>query len=729
MVYLQKLNKMKISLKQKKVIVKKNAKLEAVKLTLKTEFIGLDLVIDNIIDNIRPFYIFPKSLKRPLIINLFGMTATGKTDLVERLVKLIDLENKYVRFDIGEYANDGDWKLKNDFTEKVCQKNDNNMVIVFDEIQFGRTIDEKGSEINKQSLRSMWEVIDSGILTVPKRLESNFFRYFKQLEDIDFKMFFDKDLRTKSFETSIIVSDLLYAAIFSQSYKTSDINIIHENCVYSSTINAIKLEHPDCISIDGYIDVKKLDTRNFTNFNINSHNKITGLTIVPERLFTKMSINNPNFFSKYTHSSYLEFLTKFETKDDLFKHFYSVLIDGKSLLKFDLSKSLIFVIGNIDEAYKMSHSSNPDADADIFHEYSLKITPAKMKEALTTRFRMEQIGRLGNNIIIYPSFSCDSYKKIINKLLKQRIDYFKSEFKISLSFTESLEDIVYKESVFPSQGVRPLLSSISTFIDSYITNIISDIILKRVDTDNIIWSFNYINNAHNIIVKTKTEDITLEYPVTLKIENLRKSDLSENQSYTAIHESGHALVSIVKAKLIPKLVASKTASTAEGFCRIELPDIKTKETEYLNILIALGGRAAEKYILKSDEMLSTGSYSDLSSVTEIANKMIKAYGHGDSAFVIRHSDSEILSFRSENLLLDAEKVSKKLIETAEKEVDNVMLEYKDLLIEMIDYLSANSQLTDNQIKDILKKYNIDTKNKDNYYNIKEKIVEFKKENF
>ena len=52
MVYLQKLNKMKISLKQKKEIVKKNAKLEAVKLTLKTEFIGLDLVIDNIIDNI-----------------------------------------------------------------------------------------------------------------------------------------------------------------------------------------------------------------------------------------------------------------------------------------------------------------------------------------------------------------------------------------------------------------------------------------------------------------------------------------------------------------------------------------------------------------------------------------------------------------------------------------------------------------------------------------------------
>jgi len=718
---------MKITLKERKNIVKKNANLEIVKEQLKSEYIGLDSVIDNIIDNIRSYYVFPKSLKRPLIINLFGMTATGKTDLVERLVKLLDLENKYVRFDIGEYANDSEWKLKNDLTDKVCQKNDNNMVIVFDEIQFGRTIDEKGAEIARQSLRSMWEVIDSGILTAPKRLESNFFRYFKQLEEMDLKMFFDKNLRTKSLETTRIISDLQSNANISQYYKTSDINTIHVNCLFQSSIDIIKREYPDCISIDNFIDTKKLLAYNVKDLGITNVDKITGLTIVPESLFKKMAINNPNFFSTHTHSSYLEFLTKFETKDDLIKHFYSVLIDGKSLLKFDLSKSLIFIIGNIDEAYNMTHSSNPDADADIFHEHSLKITPSKIKHALSTRFRMEQIGRLGNNIIIYPSFSCESYRKIIKKLLKQRIDYFKSEFDINLFFTESLEDIVYKESVFPSQGVRPVLSTISTFIDSFITKIISDVILKGIDTDNIIWSFNYIDSSHEIIIKTKTDDVKFEYPVTLKIENLRKSDSSENQSYTAIHESGHALVSIIKAKLIPKLVVSKTASNAEGFCRIELPDIKTKEIQYLNILIALGGRAAEKYVLKSEEMLSSGSYSDLSSVTETSNMMIKAYGHGNSPFVIRHTDSEIVSFRSENLLLDAEKISKKLIETAEKEVDEVMDKYKDLLMEMIDYLSVNSQLTENQIRNMVKKYDIDIKNKDNYYNIKEKIVEFKKE--
>jgi len=717
---------MRITSKEKKLISSKNAKLESAKETLKNEFIGLDTVIDNIIDNIRPYYIFPKSLKRPLVINLFGMTATGKTDLIQRMVELIDLKKKYVRFDVGEYANTHAFKLKEDFTEKLCKKNDNSMVIVFDEIQFGRTISEKGEEINRDSLRSMWELIDSGVLTMPNKYDYRVMNYFESLESVDFNLFFDDRLKSKSLDISSTIYRLLQDSSC-YNISSSDIDSCKISSLYNTDQEYIEKNFPECIN-NKWVNLKLFKTKSPKIFELlNPSQGIDGLSIITKHMFSKMSLINPNLSVNQTYESYLEYLASLTTKESIIRGLFLSIVMGESSKTYDFSKSLIFVIGNIDEAYNMTHSSNPDADADIFHENSLKITQPKIKDALSQRFRMEQIGRLGNNIIIYPSFSCDSYKKIIKKLLQSRIEYFKKEFKIQLTFDNKLEDILYKESVFPSQGVRPLLSSITTFIDSYISKIISDIILKDIDTNNIIWSFDYGKVNHEIIVETKSGPIKLFYPVTLKIENLRKSDYSENQSYTAIHESGHALVSIIKAKLIPKLIVSKSASVAEGFCRIELPDIKTKETEYLNILIALGGRAAEKFVLKNEDMLSTGSYSDLMSATQTANMMVKAYGHGGNSFIVKHHKDEIISFHSESLLLDAEELSIQIIEKAEKEVDQIMYENKALLTELIDYLSNNSQITEVEIKKMIKRFNIEIKDKNNYYNIKERILEFKKE--
>jgi len=64
------------------------------------------------------------------------------------------------------------------------------------------------------------------------------------------------------------------------------------------------------------------------------------------------------------------------------------------------SKMLIFISGNIDEAYEMSGDvSNSDIDADVFHEFSKKINIINIKNALTKRFKPEQIARFGNNHI------------------------------------------------------------------------------------------------------------------------------------------------------------------------------------------------------------------------------------------------------------------------------------------------------------------------------------------
>ena len=43
---------------------------------LKTEFVGLDEIIDKISQSISPWYVTPEIIKRPVVISLWGMTGT-----------------------------------------------------------------------------------------------------------------------------------------------------------------------------------------------------------------------------------------------------------------------------------------------------------------------------------------------------------------------------------------------------------------------------------------------------------------------------------------------------------------------------------------------------------------------------------------------------------------------------------------------------------------------------
>jgi cell division protease FtsH len=394
--------------------------------------------------------------------------------------------------------------------------------------------------------------------------------------------------------------------------------------------------------------------------------------------------------------------------------------------KNDYSQSLIFVIGNIDEAYAMSHSSDPDADADIFYEFSQKITVPRMKNALSHRFRMEQIGRLGNNIVIYPALSSNSYKLIIEKHLNIRVDYFKSEFGLDLTFTDSLRDIVYKESVFPTQGVRPVLSTFNTFIDSYVSKLVSDLILRLSETKELVWDFDIENSNHIFRAKENGKVFELTYPVKLHIEKLRKSDHSENQLYTAVHEAGHALAAIVKLKLIPKLVTSKTASMAEGFCRTEFPNIRTKSFMYADMIYALAGREAELAIF-GDDNLSNGAGSDLSVATSMAVNMVKVYGMGTHSFQIQNSNSPTSGIFSEEWSKEAELQAINIFKKAEKETKKIIGQHLDKVIELSEYLTIHPKIEHSDLKEMVDRWGLPYKDKDNYFQFKDLLKKKKEE--
>ncbi|WP_369669079.1 hypothetical protein, partial [Enterococcus faecium] len=93
-------------------------------------------------------------------VNLWGMTGIGKTSLINRLVQLLGLQHQYFKFDIGEYAAiNNEWKLKQDLSDKIDKCFNKHLIVVFDEFQLGRTIDESGREIDRVTLRPVWDII------------------------------------------------------------------------------------------------------------------------------------------------------------------------------------------------------------------------------------------------------------------------------------------------------------------------------------------------------------------------------------------------------------------------------------------------------------------------------------------------------------------------------------------------------------------------------------------
>ena len=81
---------------------------------LKNEFVGINHVIDQVADAMSGWFFFPEMQDRPVIINLWGLTGIGKTSLVKRLTQLLELEERYYRFDLGE-SSSGEYNIQDTF--------------------------------------------------------------------------------------------------------------------------------------------------------------------------------------------------------------------------------------------------------------------------------------------------------------------------------------------------------------------------------------------------------------------------------------------------------------------------------------------------------------------------------------------------------------------------------------------------------------------------------------
>jgi len=733
---------MKLKKSKKKEILKKKERLELLKVKLKKDFVGIDNIIDDVVSSISPFYLFPESIKRPIVINLWGMTGTGKTSLIESLVDFLKQKHCFVKFDVGEYC-DSDDKLKKELATKIKKVNGNSTILLFDEFQLGRTIDETGKEIDRNSLRPIWELIDSGVIYTHN---SGIYMGLIDLIDkikkcIELGVEVDKDgyvIRKEDIYDSFFKEDYGYVP-----YDYKECYVLEGDDEYNSSdiSHPIELEEDEDyenLSKDGNDKKKdkKKDKVEKSPIYVEADSINTYWWSGAKGKFKKPRFIKMAMFEEFLYEATPAFfndIKNFENHKHMFEKSLPQLLQFlqndfleriELTKKVDFSQSVIFCVGNLDELYRgEEHNVSPDEDADLFHENSLDITLPQVKDALASRFRMEQIGRLGNTHYIYHTLNRASYEKLIKMYLKNKSKYLKKNFGLDINFDLSVNDVLYSEGVYPSQGTRPLLSTFNSMIESYVTKIITELSVNFDTADKISWR--YEKQKYYVVASNEdNEEMLYDYDVECKLEKLRNSDSSELQALVAVHESGHALISCLTTAVAPIEVLSKTADLSEGLCKHNYKDlIYTKDFLVKELQILLGGIEAEKFVF-GDDLCTIGAGSDLSSATDLAFNIIKRYGM-DKYPALMSSDAEA-DMQGTYVRDDSGKLEKKvlaLLKDAQKEVVKLLEENEEYLLLLSDALMKKSKINEDEVKEILSGLEIEWKKSGDLYQFKSVVAE------
>ncbi|MDD4954713.1 MAG: AAA family ATPase, partial [Candidatus Omnitrophica bacterium] len=168
----------------------------------------------------------------------------------------------------------------------------------------------------------------------------------------------------------------------------------------------------------------------------------------------------------------------------------------------------------------------------------------------------------------------------------------------------------------------------------------------------------------------------------------------KDKEITALHEAGHALISLLLTELDPpKRVSIIPRGLAGGYTFA--PPIEDKhhwfKKEILaRIVFALGGRASEEINLHD---ITTGAQDDLEKASQMARHMVMKFGMSDRLGNITLGRREGPVFLGRDLLEEknySEETARIIDEEVKKVIDSSYAKAKELIMHNIDKLKALS---------------------------------------
>jgi cell division protease FtsH len=250
------------------------------------------------------------------------------------------------------------------------------------------------------------------------------------------------------------------------------------------------------------------------------------------------------------------------------------------------------------------------------------------------------------------------------------------------------------------------LTTISNQIESNVSRVVCEILEKEVAVKSLVWDYEEENYHFKYVDEWDGRHDFAQYPVKLRVNLLRKSKNDDRQAYTAVHEAGHAVLAALTTRILPEKVVTRTAdSTSHGFCQIRMPrDMMTKELLRKEIIISLGGYAAERLVFGEEET-STGVSGDIEDATELAIEAVKYYAMGKDPIHIRvaANDYNESFFHKPKY----EKAALQLIREGLQSAEELLTRNKRLMLKMAAYLTEHARMDKATIGEFIKKYSVE----------------------
>ncbi len=513
-------------------LARQDARLRAARGSLKRHFIGIDAIIDELCDAVRLWFVAPQVLRRPVIVNLWGMTGVGKTDLVRRLAAELGILDRFVELELTN----GDTTTWHSSVASMLGESGalegRPTLLLFDEIQRFNTLDHMGNPVQNTKFSDFWELLSDGRLS-----------------------------RRESPEIGYLIASM------------------------SETERALAAQRAEGTTVDDRLGVWRAQ----------EIKRATRSTVPLESL------------ADMTVAEGISLLREVRLSQDAYK-------------PIDLTRCLIIVSGNLDEAFTMAgEGAEADIDADVFAAHTARITVVDIKNALQRRFKPEQVARFGNTHLIYSSLGRAHFEELIDREVAKVVTATREAFGVSVTVDPSVRDLIYRNGVFPVQGVRPVLSSVADILETHLARFVLDALV----TGKRSVSFSYAVDARELVVTVGRDRTRL--PFTGRLDRIRESSSPDKVANVAVHESGHALGHALLFGIAPIQLTAKVASAyAAGFTFAHTVHA-TEGSLIAQTQVMLAGGVAEEIVF-GKEWASVGRAADREKATRTIIDFVRRYG-------------------------------------------------------------------------------------------------------
>ncbi len=603
----------------KDLIRSRKATLEQIKVRLKQDFVGIDPIIDNLLDYIQIWFLMPEILSRPIVVCLWGMTGVGKTDLVRKLVRYLNYQDRFCEVELGNSDNTSWYSSVASILGANGITDGKPAIVLFDEIQRFNTIEPNGAAVTATKFSDFWELLSDGRLA--KRTK----------EDLDYYV--------NSF-------------LFQQRQKKK------ENQQNPPAENAEPVPDPALEEI-GFWEAERM--KNLLNLD----------------------------------EDVLELADL--TKNQMLEKVLEAKRQKRVYEPVDHSKTLIIISGNLDEAFQMAHStSESDVDADIFHAFTEKITQVDIKNALTRRFRPEQVARFGNIHLIYTSLRHKHFEQLIAMEIDKIIAKTYKRFGIEVTISANMHTLIYRNGVFPVQGVRPVFSSI---IDILETNLSKFLFMALLD-DTYQISVDYSFDTEEIVAKLGSLG-EVRLPYVGRIDKIRERNVEAVVSNISVHEAGHAVAYVALFGLAPLQLKSKVASSYAGGFTFPHQIYRTKDSLVRKVMVYLAGAAAERLVFGEDNTTVGGAY-DREQASMIIMDYIRQYGF-DPKFQTNYGLPEppyVMDRKETDAPIEA------MMSRLSREVYDLLEKHRDFLVSLSRQLYRAGSMETAEVAEVAKTFGL-----------------------